>query len=148
MSEDIKKEFFYALMKLNRQSLRSIKLKELYAGEYMALRTIYRLKTTESKCSDGVKTSDIGDCLSMKKPATSKMLNNLEDKGYIKRFSNKKDRRITYIDLTEEGENLLIKHHQQVDEFLDNIINKMGEDDIKMLINLLNKLSNVILDTY
>ena len=99
---EINKELFDVIMRLKRQSHGNIKLKDLYAGEFMALRIIYKLKMNEEKDSLGVKTSDISNCMFMKKPATSKMLNNLEDKGYIIRLSDKKDRRITYIDLTKK----------------------------------------------
>ena len=81
---DINKEFFDVIIRLKRQSHANIKLKDLYASELMGLRIIYKLKMMQDDNSIGVKTSDIGNYLFMKKSATSKMLNNLEDKGYIK----------------------------------------------------------------
>ncbi|MFQ7119197.1 MAG: MarR family transcriptional regulator [Intestinibacter sp.] len=104
---DINKEFFDAIIRLKRQSHANIKLKDLYASELMGLRIIYKLKMMQDDNSIGVKTSDIGNYLFMKKSATSKMLNNLEDKGYINRLYDKKDRRVTYIDLTQKGIDLL-----------------------------------------
>ena len=91
---DINKEFFDAIIRLKRQSHANIKLKDLYASELMGLRIIYKLKMMQDDNSIGVKTSDIGNYLFMKKSATSKMLNNLEDKGYINRLYDKKDRRV------------------------------------------------------
>ena len=143
---EINKEFFDVIMRLKRQSHANIKLKDLYAGEFMALRIIYKLKLMQGEESIGVKTSDIGNCLFMKKPATSKMLNNLEDKGYINRLSDKKDRRITYIDLTQKGIDLLQKHHKRMMNYINNVINELGEDDTKTLVNLLNKLCDIMED--
>lgn len=144
---NINRRFFDALFRLRKHTHRkSDELRQLHTGEYAALKTIYRLREFEGEDSIGVKTSDIGKCLFMKKPATSKMLNNLEDKGYINRFSNKKDRRVTYVDLTEKGVELLEKHHEQMIDYTNQIIEKMGEEDVEELIRLLNKLSDVIED--
>ena len=82
----------------------------------------------------------------MKKPTTSKMLNNLEDKGYINRLSDKKDRRVTYIDLTQKGVDLLQKHHRSMINYTNEVINRLGEEDTKTLVKLLNKLCNIIED--
>ena len=143
---ELNKEFFDVIIRLKRQSHANIKLKDLYAGEFMALRIIYKLKLMQGEESIGVKTSDIGNCLFMKKPATSKMLNNLEDKGYINRLSDKKDRRVTYIDLTQKGIDLLQKHHKRMMNYINNVINELGEDDTKTLVNLLNKLCDIMED--
>ncbi|MGM9533357.1 MarR family winged helix-turn-helix transcriptional regulator [Intestinibacter sp.] len=144
---ELSRRFFDALFRLKKQTHRKsdeLRSLELHTGEYVALKTIYRLRTVENEDSIGVKTSDIGNCLFMKKPATSKMLNSLEDKGYINRFSNRRDRRVTYIDLTAKGIDLLEKHHKQMTEYGNQIIEKMGKEDVEELIRLLNKLSDII----
>ena len=143
---EINKELFDVIMRLKRQSHGNIKLKDLYAGEFMALRIIYKLKMDEDKDSLGVKTSDISNCMFMKKPTTSKMLNNLEDKGYIIRLSDKKDRRITYIDLTQKGIDLLEKHHKEMVDYTNLVISKLGKEDTETLVDLLNKLSDIMED--
>ena len=145
-NNEVNKQLFEAVLKLKKQSHVNFKLKDIYAGEFMALRTIHKLKQKNDENSIGVKTSDIGNCLFMKKPATSKMLNNLEDKGYINRLSDKKDRRVTYIDLTERGEELLEKHHRQMVDYTNRVIHEMGEEDMKTFIKLLNKLSDIMDD--
>lgn len=143
--EGLNRRFFDALFRLRKDTHRkSDELRELHTGEYVALKTIYGLRRWEGDDSIGVKTSDIGRCLFMKKPATSKMLNNLEDKGYINRFSNRRDRRVTYVDLTDKGVDLLEKHHERMIEYTNQIIEKMGKEDVEELIRLLNKLSDII----
>ena len=143
---DINKEFFDAIIRLKRQSHANIKLKDLYASELMGLRIIYKLKMTQDDNSIGVKTSDIGNYLFMKKSATSKMLNNLEDKGYINRLYDKKDRRVTYIDLTQKGIDLLDKHNDIMINYTNSMISRLGEEDTKTLVNLLNRLCDIIED--
>lgn len=143
-SIEINKEFFNVLMRLKRQSHSNIKLKDLYAGELIALRVIYKLEQMKEEKTIGVKTSDIGNCLFMKKPTTSKMLNNLEDKGYINRLSDKKDRRIIYIHLTQKGIDILEKHHNDMTKYTNSVIDKLGEEDTKTLLELLNKLCDIM----
>ena len=74
------------------------------------------------------------------------MLNNLEDKGYIIRLSDKKDRRITYIDLTQKGIDLLEKHHKEMVDYTNLVISKLGKEDTETLVDLLNKLSDIMED--
>lgn len=141
---EINKAFFDVIMRLKRQSHANIKLKDLYASELITLRIIYKLKNIENKNNIGVKVSDIGNCLFMKKPATSKMLNTLEDKGYINRLYDKKDRRVTYIDLTQKGIDILEKHHNEMIDYTNLVIEKLGEEDIKTLVVLLEKLCDIM----
>ena len=47
-------------------------------------------------------------------------------------------------DLTDKGVDLLEKHHEQMIEYTNQIIEKMGKEDVEELIRLLNKLSDVI----
>lgn len=141
---EINKAFFDVIMRLKRQSHANIKLKDLYASELIALRIIYKLKNIENKNNVGVKVSDIGNCLFMKKPATSKMLNTLEDKEYINRLYDKKDRRVTYIDLTQKGIDILEKHHNEMIDYTNLVIEKLGEEDTKTLVVLLEKLCDIM----
>ena len=92
----------------------------------------------------GIKTSDLTQKLCITKPATSKILNIMEDKGYISRSSNKSDRRVVYVKLTEEGENFLREENIKFENFTYKIVEKMGEEDTDNLIRLFNKLCNVI----
>ena len=119
---EISKEFFDVIMRLKRQSHANIKLKDLYAGEFMALRIIYKLKMMQGEESIGVKTSDIGNCLFMKKPEKKK------------------------IDLTQKGVDLLQKHHRSMINYTNEVINRLGEEDTKTLVKLLNKLCNIMED--
>ena len=68
----------------------------------------------------------------------------MEDKGYISRSSNKSDRRVVYVKLTEEGENFLREENIKFENFTYKIVEKMGEEDTDNLIRLFNRLCNVI----
>lgn len=78
------------------------------------------------------------------KPATSKMLKALEDKGYIERISDKKDRRVVYIQLSAAGEKIIKESFHIMHAFADRTIKRMGEEDAKDFINLLNKFYDAV----
>ena len=48
------------------------------------------------------------------------------------------------MDLTDKGVDLLEKHHERMIEYTNQIIEKMGKEDVEELIRLLNKLSDII----
>ena len=70
----------------------------------------------------------------------------LEDKGYINRLYDKKDRRVTYIDLTQKGIDLLDKHNDIMINYTNSMISRLGEEDTKTLVNLLNRLCDIMED--
>ena len=92
----------------------------------------------------GIKTSDLTKNLCITKPATSKALNSLEEKGYIQRSSNKTDRRVVYVKLTEEGKLYLEEQNIKFKNFTCKVVEKMGEEDTDNLIRLFDKLYNII----
>ena len=91
-----------------------------------------------------MKTSELTKYLCITKPATSKMLNVMEEKGYIYRTSNKSDRRVVYVKLTEEGEEFLKDQNRKFENFTCRVVEKMGEEDTDNLIRLFGKLYDVI----
>lgn len=51
----------------------------------------------------GIKTTHLSTESGTSKPLVSKLLNNLDDRGFIKRNHSKEDRRVIYITLSAEG---------------------------------------------
>ena len=68
----------------------------------------------------------------------------LEEKGYIQRSSNKTDRRVVYVKLTEEGKLYLEEQNIKFKNFTCKVVEKMGEEDTDNLIRLFDKLYNII----
>ena len=65
---------------------------------------------------------------------------------HINRLYDKKDRRVTYIDLTQKGIDLLDKHNDIMINYTNSMISRLGEEDTKTLVNLLNRLCDRIED--
>ena len=85
--------------------------------------------------------SDISKTLNMTNPRVSKILNNLESKGFIKREFSTMDRRKVYIHITNDGLNYVENISLKTQESFNVIIQKIGESDTIELIRILNKIS-------
>jgi DNA-binding MarR family transcriptional regulator len=94
----------------------------------------------------GIKVSELSKVMHATKPAASKMLNALEEKGYIERITDSKDRRVVYIKLSSSGEAILKAVQKKMYLFADHIIEKLGKEDAEKLVSLLQKLYQIMED--
>ena len=76
--------------------------------------------------------------------AISRMLRGLEEKKFIERKVDKKDRRNTYVTLTQEGMAITQKAEAEMNVFTSNVIAAMGEEVSRTLIKLFNQLVDVM----
>ncbi len=67
---------------------------------------IHRLQRKQER----VKISDISDALSLPRPGVTRVIREMETKGYIQKTTSGEDGRVTYISITEEGEILSNKY--------------------------------------
>ncbi len=146
MTKETSKRFLDSIINIKTTLSRRKKSLNLHPGMLITMKIIYNdyVANKNNEYYYGVKTSQITKDLCITKPATSKMLNIMEEKGYVERISNKSDRRVVYVKLTTEGEDFLKKENMKFEMLTHSLVDKMGEEDMKSLINLLNKLSNVM----
>lgn len=130
------------MQKFQKISIGSKMMGEMPRSEIKMLKLI-KMHTTEAS---GVTISTLSEHLAISKPAVSQMVNVLEDRGYVERITTKNDRRVVYVKLTEAGELSLEKALQAVMKILTEIFGKMGEDDTKTLLELLDKLCSIMID--
>ena len=71
-------------------------------------------------------------------------MNSLEERGYILRKIDRSDRRVTYISMTEEGYACIKKIRTIRDQFVNDLLNKLGEHDAKELIRIIDKLYRIV----
>lgn len=115
---------------------------EMPRSEIMMLKMI----NIDTSKTEGVTISTLSERLEITKSAVSQMINVLEDKGYVERITTKSDRRIVYVRLTEMGEQSLEKSLQSLLKSLNQVFEKMGEEDTEILFRLLNKLYLIVSD--
>lgn len=79
---------------------------------------------------------DLAKLILKDRPATGRLLNTLEEKCYINRFSDKKNNRdVKKTSLTTEGEKILENATQVLREYIDKLPEFMSEKDIENLKN-------------
>lgn len=80
----------------------------------------------------------------MLKSQMNKTLNSLEKKGLILRERSSEDRRKVYIYLREENIEIYRKAHSEVLEFVDRLMEQVGEEKIEEAIAILNLMADTI----
>lgn len=89
-------------------------------------------------------TKEIAQQLDVSTSAVSQLLNKLEEKGYITRTVNPKNRREILLALAQKGEAFFQEQEafgKEVDELL---YGKLPEEDLQQLVNILTKLNSII----
>ena len=95
-----------------------------------------------------VTPTELSEVMEVTKPAISKMLNVLEDKGYIERQQDSKDRRAVYVTLTEKGQGVREESMKIVREAVNRIIRQMGDQAADRLIDALQDLLLAVRQCY
>ncbi|NLL30112.1 MAG: MarR family transcriptional regulator [Clostridiales bacterium] len=72
------------------------------------------------------------------------VINKLENKNLVIRKKCEKDKRIFYVSLTKEGEELISKAFEKHKEFLNDILSGMDEDSKRSLLSNLIKLRRIL----
>ena len=78
--------------------------------------------------------------------AVSKNLRIMENKGFIKRFVNKDDRRMTGVRLLEEGKKVHRMAQSEIEDFVKNMEKCFDEEEKKTFLRLSEKFSKVFFE--
>lgn len=92
----------------------------------------------------GMCVSEIQQTLHVSKPAVSQILNSLEKKGYIVRAIDPADRRKITVTVTASGEAELEDCQKCYSELLDRVLEQLGLENAKILIDQLNRLMDIL----
>lgn len=89
-----------------------------------------------------IKLSDIATRLKVTLPAVTHKVQTLEHAGLIKKEKDTKDKRITYVKLTDKGQTYVVSSKKTYYQPLKLILESIGEEDTQHLIRILEKISN------
>lgn len=68
-------------------------------------------------------------------------MNSLVKKGYVVRNRGQEDRRVVYISLSDKGRLVYDSHARFHKEMIDDVMNQLNPDELKVLIKALTKLN-------
>lgn len=131
----------HSIHRIQRVNLASVM--EVSQGEFFALQMIelYQRRYPEE---EGIYVSNLAKNLRIAPSQASRMLRSLEERELIGRSVDTRDRRNTYVFLTENGKE--INHHAQerMRSYFEGVWSTMGEERIDELIQLCNELADVM----
>lgn len=72
--------------------------------------------------------TDLCDKMRLFKSQMNKVLNSMEEKGYIKRIRSNQDKRFVYIELSQKGLEEYNKEHEDIMLMIDSLVDKIGSE--------------------
>ncbi|MEC5425528.1 MarR family transcriptional regulator [Virgibacillus sp. C22-A2] len=136
MSDNLSLKAFVVLMK----STKSVqeKVKEDISAHGMRISDFTVLEALYHKGRQTIR--QISEAVLINTGSITYVIDKLETKGLLERMNCKEDRRVVYIQITEEGKQLMdeiFPEHQQV---IENIFSSITDDEKEMLVNVLKKV--------
>ena len=107
---------------------------------------IQYLDMIETMQNQGIqmKVSDISDRLSLPRPGVTRTIKEMEQKGYLKKTASPEDGRITYLTLTDAGQELSRKYNQQCFSILASYAEDISEKDAECMIRTMDQLYHIM----
>lgn len=130
------RDFFEIMKKFKRLNISSI-LPGISHGDFAVMKAIK--KCSQSKDMKCVRVSEVVNTLHIAAPAASRSFRILEEKQYILRTIDQRDRRNTCVELTLMGEEILTESEQIMNSFAEAVFGEMGEEDMRRLNAYLEK---------
>ncbi len=91
-----------------------------------------------------VKISDISDYLQLPRPGVTRTVTEMVKKGYLTKKTSSVDGRITYVQVTEKGEELSEKYDTNYYDRLCPYLECISEEEADCMIQTIEKLYNVM----
>jgi len=111
-------------------------------GEQLTTDQLYILRYINQR--QKVTTTELADVFCVHKSAITAMITRLTEKGLIGRTPDLQDRRIIYLNLTQEGKELFHKLQDKVFKIINALITQFEADEIKQFIRTYEKLAKIL----
>ena len=139
---ELYKQVFRAMEQFHKLRIGDM-IENISKGECMTLMVIAKSNGKE----EGMLTvSELADLTKSKPPAISRILKGLEEKGYIERMINAKDRRNTYVALTKLGKEKTCEIENTFHSFGEAVISRLKEEDIQRMIEVLDETYQIAVE--
>jgi len=116
-------------------------------AEYATLMHIFRLSQDDDAIA-GVRVMKIKEHSHVSLPAVSQQLRSLEEKGLVRRNTTAEDRRVTLVSLTPAGQKILDHVRTGTDAVLEELVQNIGEANIREYIRLSNEIMKTLEETH
>lgn len=96
---------------------------------------------------EGTPSTQIGPLLGMEATSLTRTMNQLEEKGIIKRVKDTKDARVMRVFLTEKGIKKKEVSKKTVKDFNKIVVERIGEERIKMFNEIMEEIAQIAIET-
>ena len=141
------KDTEYATKKLLESLVQFRRLRDLpYRGKHMTahpckhsdMMILFALKQSESSYPEGISISELSHYLNVKSPTITPSVYRLEKMNLVKRHTDKQDRRMIHIRLTEDGRRFLESHKERYETHIKELVDYLGTEKSMTLAELLH----------
>ncbi|NLZ46589.1 MAG: MarR family transcriptional regulator [Clostridiales bacterium] len=140
INDELKKEYIQVLFRFRKYGLDYPKMNDVNMTELLVMTG---LSTNAIDKEEFVDLAEIQSRAHISKAAISQIFTSLEKKGYVIRETDKNNRRRIIVELTPSGEKILEEAEERVDTVLNETLSRLGNENLKQLVTLMNKLSDI-----
>lgn len=98
------------------------------------------------KQHEQVTSTQIAQTMGVGKSAITALVNRLVQKEFIERKRNEADRRVVYLRLTDNGNNVVTATEKELYQFIEDKLSHFPVEDIEGFLHALEKLSDLMTD--
>lgn len=128
------------ILQLRKANVHFQQLCGIPPGELSMLLTIRHIFLAKK----AVIPSDIGEVMKLSRPAVSRMLHNLERKGYLHMESSREDHRYVMVRFTEKGRALIREESEKCCALLHRVAKRMGEEDMEKFLYYYSEFCSIL----
>ena len=128
------------IVQMRKSSLLFQQMSRIPLGELSMLLAISRLSKELGK----VKVSSLGNAMKLSRPAVSRMLHNLEKKGYVQMKNSDEDQRYVFVYTTEKGTALLQNELNYGYRIMEKVRKRMGNDCMQGFLHYSNEFHRIL----
>ena len=99
---------------------------------------------TLSQRGEPVRVSDVSDALDLPRPGVTRTVKEMEAKGYLAKTASAEDRRVTYLSLTEAGQQLYAQYDTEYFRALSPALAGVSDADATCTIRTIETLYRVL----
>lgn len=128
---------------LNFQSLDIYYCKDLDMNSFKDMWLMQYLEDHAQK-GEQSRMTDIAEEMRVSKSAVTQLVTRMEKRGVIKRYHDKKDRRIVFVKPTDKGREVFADKSQAMLAYIEKLVGRIGEEDSDKLVEILNKILSIV----
>lgn len=137
MNSDGKQKLFAVIEKIGKICSREMSSEGDKAGVLASFRLMSLM--CEAQEIHRIRMTDLSRYLMISKPAATQAMDRLVKLGLVERVNDENDRRVVYVQPTEEGKKQFKEEMERRLGFIDRVVERMGANDAEQLAVLLDR---------